>query len=1164
MASLELNIFSWNATGIMSSAMYLCEVLNHKSVDFCGISEHWLFEKNLHFLSELDRNYNSHGVCDSDLKLPSQRRVGKGGVAILWHKKHENNVYPLNIDDDRIVGIKYEINTMCSIYLIQVYLPCSNHSIENFRDYFDRLQNIIHYYSEKGLVILMGDMNTYLPWLSTRVRPSGRSVCFQSFLQRNNLISVNTLGMCTGAKSTFVTYDGRHESLIDHFIIPVEKAHFVKSCEICDDHALNVSRHRPIFCTLSIPAFVNEYEYAWTGEYGISWKKVTNELISHYQSFLRTDEVLAFIKENEISSQVSIDQTYNNLVNVIKAKAENCFPKKRFKACLKPYWNSELGNLHKQMRQKRRAWLNDGKPRNPSYISYTQYKAAKRDFRRIHRKHVELYLKRQTDEIDHLAEVDSGLFWRLVNSRRQKSYCSPGTELIFNNQKFDSSTEITEQWANYFETLYTPRDSPHYDGNFRISIERETSQILGNDNLTENFMGNDGMVISSEEVESAVRLAKMGKAGGEDGITYEHILYGGPFLYEILAKFYNAIIRESYTPKEMKKGVIVTLFKGGGKRKDNPDNYRAITLSSVLLKLLERVLLTRIQLFNEISPPIHPLQGGYRKNLGCLMTSFALKESTHFAKENSSKLYICFLDVKKAFDTVWHQGLYYKMYVSGIDMIIIKTVISMYSEMTSCVKGQSSKSHWFPVLQGTRQGGVLSPFLYLLYINELLWILEKSDLGFCFRNINCSNLTVADDMLIASFSKVGLDKMINLCYEYACKWRFQYQASKCSVIVFNESKNSYENSMRVWKLGTEDILESYLYKHLGIWCEKYSSLDDCVKDACNKIKGALISLINCGLCEDGLNPITLKHIYKAAVLPKALYGSELWNNLLPKHLILLEKAHRFCIKLIQSLPRRTSTDFALSLLNMRSIESEVDYRKLIFFGQLCRLPGEYRIKQIFLNRLMQFYSSVQSSQGFFPDIYRILGKYSLINVLETFIKSGFFPTKFSWKRLVNDKMRLKHERDWGLRVETSPILRRILRIHVSNKEFVFWEFSKKFPKLSPFVFKAVRMLGFMFSAKYLQTCYLCQNAVFSLMEHLLLFCKYTQEFRNLLWEKLMNRFGLDFYLAFIAYSPVDQVDLLFSGCQGILSSETDTFDCIRIFVLSLLHIHLLNNSGTII
>ena len=72
----------------------------------------------------------------------------------------------------------------------------------------------------------------------------------------------------------------------------------------------------------------------------------------------------------------------------------------------------------------------------------------------------------------------------------------------------------------------------------------------------------------------------------------------------------------------MKRGVIVTLFKGGNRRKDNPDNYRAITLSSVLHKLVESILLTCIELFDEISPPIHPLQGGFKKQQGCLMTSF--------------------------------------------------------------------------------------------------------------------------------------------------------------------------------------------------------------------------------------------------------------------------------------------------------------------------------------------------------------------------------------------------------------------------------------------------------------------------------------------------------------------------------------------------------------
>ena len=72
-------------------------------------------------------------------------------------------------------------------------------------------------------------------------------------------------------------------------------------------------------------------------------------------------------------------------------------------------------------------------------------------------------------------------------------------------------------------------------------------------------------------------------------ITYEHIKYGGKLLFEFLSALFTAMVRLSYAPKVLKKGVIVTLFKGGNKRKDNPDNYRAITLSSVIIKLLERI-----------------------------------------------------------------------------------------------------------------------------------------------------------------------------------------------------------------------------------------------------------------------------------------------------------------------------------------------------------------------------------------------------------------------------------------------------------------------------------------------------------------------------------------------------------------------------------------------
>ena len=202
-------------------------------------------------------------------------------------------------------------------------------------------------------------------------------------------------------------------------------------------------------------------------------------------------------------------------------------------------------------------------------------------------------------------------------------------------------------------------------------------------------------VISVEEVESTLKLTQRNKAGGDDGLMYEHFVYGGPFVCDVLSRFFNAVVKLSHAPKDMKRVVIITLVKGGSKRKDNPDNYRAITLSSVLLKLLERILLTRIELFDSIQPPLHPLQGGFRKQMGCMMTSFLVWESLCFAnlKENDSEVYACYLDIRKAFDQVWHDGLFYKLANCGVDKAILKILFNLYTDMESCVRPQTNKSY---------------------------------------------------------------------------------------------------------------------------------------------------------------------------------------------------------------------------------------------------------------------------------------------------------------------------------------------------------------------------------------------------------------------------------------------------------------------------------------
>ena len=91
--------------------------------------------------------------------IPGHRRVGKCGVALLWHKKMDSRVTSFSLDDDRIIGLQLEISLSLNIYVFQVYLPRSNH---RFYEYIDKLDNLLGLYTEKGLVLFIGDLNTKL------------------------------------------------------------------------------------------------------------------------------------------------------------------------------------------------------------------------------------------------------------------------------------------------------------------------------------------------------------------------------------------------------------------------------------------------------------------------------------------------------------------------------------------------------------------------------------------------------------------------------------------------------------------------------------------------------------------------------------------------------------------------------------------------------------------------------------------------------------------------------------------------------------------------------------------------------------------------------------------------------------------------------------------
>jgi hypothetical protein len=125
-------------------------------------------------------------------------------------------------------------------------------------------------------------------------------------------------------------------------------------------------------------------------------------------------------------------------------------------------------------------------------------------------------------------------------------------------------------------------------------------------------------------IRKALQTCKKRKACGNDSIHYENIMHGGSLLIDVIAKLFNSMLRFSHTPLEMKKGIIFALFKGGSKTKSDPNNFQAISLCSVILKLFEKVILELLEKDGKVN--LNASQGGFQIHISCIMTSFMVRE----------------------------------------------------------------------------------------------------------------------------------------------------------------------------------------------------------------------------------------------------------------------------------------------------------------------------------------------------------------------------------------------------------------------------------------------------------------------------------------------------------------------------------------------------------
>jgi len=257
--------------------------------------------------------------------------------------------------------------------------------------------------------------------------------------------------------------------------------------------------------------------------------------------------------------------------------------------------------------------------------------------------------------------------------------------------------------------------------------------------------------------------------------------------------------------------IIVPIVKDKKGNLTDKDNYRPIAITSVFSKVFELAILYK---YEDVLLSTTCNQFGFKKKCSTDLCVFALKQIVEMYISQSSPVYICYMDASKAFDRVSHWILFKKL-VDILPAIIVRFLVYWYAHQQFACKWGNSLSESFYVTNGVRQGGVLSPILFNLYMDELSIRLSNLNIGCNVNNVFVNHLIYADDMAILAPSPGALQKLVVECEQYATDHAIIYNLTKtvCMAILPKWLKSI---SLPVFLLNGKPLKYVSLQKYLGV------------------------------------------------------------------------------------------------------------------------------------------------------------------------------------------------------------------------------------------------------------------------------------------------------------------------------------------------------------
>ena len=641
-----------------------------------------------------------------------------------------------------------------------------------------------------------------------------------------------------------------------------------------------------------------------------------------------------------------------------KKLTRNNLSKKRKQKKHKKWFDKECVKLKSVV--KKAANLKHNQPWNRGLRD--QHRKIMREFKNLCKTKKNLFWQNEITAIDNISNENFWEKWKQI-----------GEDVVQNNTFTDNLDGL--KWETHFKNLFS-------------KIEGKIDNIMKKTEPPINQILNEKFIM--EELISTIKELKNKKAVGPDTIANEFLKLAPDDILKLILDFLNLNLGKGMTCSKWCFDLIALLHKDGPK--DDPNNYRGICIMNSLLKILCTLLNKRLAAYCSDQKLINREQIGFLKNNRTSDHILTLKTlvNKYVGEKKGKKLYTCFIDFQKAFDSVWHEGLFRKLENKGINGNFLQLIQDIYRKTKCAVKINNKTTNFFAYEKGVQQGNPLSPLLFNLYINDIFEEIKNDSMVTLDDEYKFNTLMYADDLIIISTTLDGLQKSLNALNAYCDKWKLNINHKKTKSMVFSKGTKTKNINLTI---NSKNIENTKVFKYLGITINsKNCSFTPTLSDLSSKANKAIYSLLSKMPLK--LAPVkTMLKLFDTCITPILLYGSEVWGPFMNHDwknwdTTQTEKIHTQFLKRLLGLNRSTTNVLTRGELGRHSLQEQIVTRNINYIKYiemkdpqtLVKQAANYEFSHTERNSLYSLFKKYE--QNLSNDNIRTLSKYKLRKLIK--------------------------------------------------------------------------------------------------------------------------------------------------------------------------------------